>query len=224
MLPPVKQEERGTHHMESTLADRGTQVGCLDPVVVDFAKASGQRHVVVRIKGEWMFTHKRWRPRSRTPTVWQPFPSTDGSRNRRRASLETTWAWMRTPTLCCQTSCTPRRCAGSASSSKAPREWTNLRHRAHGRPGSNSPRPQLAYKHRPCEGNGPSRKGPPESALANGANFSIMVGSAQGAVPRFWALARCELVLYCAEGDATRGHKTMSKSTNWLPFSPWTPH
>ena len=54
MLPPVKQEEPGTHHMGSTLADRGTQVGCLEPVVVDVAKASGQRHVVVRIKGEWM--------------------------------------------------------------------------------------------------------------------------------------------------------------------------
>ena len=48
-------------------------------------------------------SHKRWRQVSRAPTVWQPFPPTDGSRYRRRASLKTTWAWMRTPTLRSQT-------------------------------------------------------------------------------------------------------------------------
>ena len=52
--------------MGSTLADRGAQVGCLGPFMVDVASASGQVHVS---RGKWMspelwqaqgLTHGRW--------------------------------------------------------------------------------------------------------------------------------------------------------------------
>ena len=120
-------------------------------------------------------THKRWRPRSRMQPCGNPFRLPMGHVIG-GASLKITWAGMRTPTLCSQTCRRLQRALCRILHAQTPR-WIRQRlqesgrHRAHGRPGSRSRRPQLAHKHRPCEGKWAQSNGVTRVRIRQGCEF-----------------------------------------------------
>ena len=69
---------------------------CSRRMVSCWATTVSRPHRIARTR--WL-PHKRWRPTSRTPLVWQPFPRTKWSTLSRARLLEDTWAWMKTRTL-----------------------------------------------------------------------------------------------------------------------------